>query len=104
MLFYKTFYINALKIFKKRVFDNFKNRNRCFFLLNALISVFFILSSFNLIVIRFFIYFYLRLVSNPSRYSFSTSFSMLLFSSLSYFPRLSTTILIVIYLRFLNAF
>ena len=103
MLSRKTFYINALK-FLKSVFSIISKVVIVFFLINALMNVFFMLSSFDLIVIRFFTCFYLRFVLNLSRYSFSTSLLILSFSLLSYFSRLSTIILIVIYLRFLNVF
>ena len=104
MLFRNTFYINALKFLKNVFSIILKIAIVTFSLTNALINVFFILSSFDLIIIRFFTCFYLRFTLNPSRYLFSSLLLILLSSLLSYFSRFLITILIVIYLRFLNAF
>ena len=104
MLFYKTFYINAMRFLKGVFLMILKIIIVIFFLMNALISVFFILLSLNLIIIRFFTCFYLRFVSSPLRYSFLTSFLISPSSLLSYFSRLLIIVSIIIYLRFSNAF
>ena len=104
MLFYKTFYVNVLRFSKSVFLMILKIAIAVFLLINALINVFFMLLSLDSIIIRFFTCFYFRFVSGFSRCSLLISLSMLLFSSLSYFPRPLITISIIIYLRFLNVF
>ena len=104
MLSYNTFYINALR-FSKNVFSIIlKIVIIIIFLLNALMSVSFKLLLFNLFIIHFFTCFYFRFISNLSRCLSFTSLLMLLFSLSSYFSRFLIITLIIICLRFLNAF